>query len=196
MKVQASKFISPKDLKRLLNESKKMTELAISGHAEKRYINDYFIFAIAAYTGLRISELASLEWRDVGEDYLVVRKGKGGKAGTVYFGRKTSEVFETLRCARNRAGQPSCDSSRIFVGIRGPMTRHGLHERFKHWRTRLGLRNGIGLHSLRHAYAVTMIENGISLSLIRDQLRHSNIAVTSTYLSHTKEARSKLQELL
>ena len=60
------------------------------------------------------------------------------------------------------------------------------HRRFKRSMEISGVyRKGLSLHSLRHFYATNCLEQGLSLTYVRDALGHSNISVTSVYLSFT-----------
>lgn len=152
------------------------------------FIVDYYLISIAARTGLRISELAALSWDAIGEDFLIVRNGKGGKARSVYFGPETAKVFDEFRKVTGGEGS-------LFVGRKGPLTPSGLHDRFKYWKERVGLPKSITMHSLRHYYATDLLDKGADLIMVRNQLGHSNIAVTSLYLHHTETALERLKAI-
>lgn len=163
---------------------------------EVRNVIDYYMFSIIANTGLRISESLNLKWSDVHEDFLVVRPeiSKNRKRGTVYFGNKTKALFDKWREIRlTTLKRKSTDY--IFSMTGQVPSRSYMHIRFKYWFEQTGLPFNLSIHSLRHTYATLCLDNGLSLTFVRDNLRHSSIAVTSKYLHLTKESRQKVKDL-
>lgn len=191
MEVLASKLPSTQIVKKLVNELTRERDGALAtGQNMKQFVLDYYLIQITFHTGLRISEMASLTWADVSDEYLIVRLGKGSKNRTVYFGDVTKALL-----AEYKAWSKGEGADHLFIGERGPMTRHGLHRRFEYWKVRMRLPKEFTFHSMRHHYATHMLENGVSLAMVKSQLGHASIATTSVYLHHTKEAREKLQKV-
>lgn len=186
MNITAEKFIS------LREESKFFKALAKASSVQDRAaIVDNMLFNLLALTGLRISEALNLKWDDIGEDYLVVRKQKNGKDnGTVHIGNKLLEML-----AQFKSSNPYAYSAYLFNTQKGPMKRTNAHERLKYWLKVAGLRDTISCHSFRHTYATRGLDAGLPLTIMRDQLRHSNIAVTSVYLHFSQENKDKLKEI-
>ncbi len=163
---------------------------------EARIVIDYFLFSIIAHTGLRISEALKLKWSDVHEDFLIIRPeiSKNKKRGTVYFGIKTQDFFRELQELRTNVIKRK-PSDYIF-SLNGKVTsRSYMHTRFKFWIEQVGLPDNLSIHSLRHTYGTMCLDNGLPLTFVRDNLRHSSIAVTSKYLHLTKESRQKVKDL-
>lgn len=149
------------------------------------------MIAITWNTGMRISEIAKLNWLDVREDFLIVREGKGGKARTIFFGKKTKKLFKSCRNFGDSQYKNVLDGP-VFWGRQGRLSTAQIHRRSKKWFKKLYFPKDITFHSLRHGYATRMIEEGVSLPLLRDQLGHSSISITSVYLHYTKAARKVL----
>lgn len=193
----ADKILTENQAEILLKEVEKAKDEAIETGKKLKYINDYYLFFFAYYTGLRVSELTELKWQDFGEDYVMVRMGKGKKSRTVYFGDKTKCEKIHFQNVQKKLFKRQCEQKdHIFIGQRGPLGRVAAHMRLKYWVERLGLPDSISMHSHRHGYATRLLDNGVPLQLVRDQLGHSNISVTSTYLHFTEEAKQKLKKVL
>lgn len=163
-----------------------------------RIVQDYFIFTLIAFTGLRVSEALTLNVDDIGDDYLIIRKdvSKNRKEGTVYFGKKTKTLIDDYLTFREFKFS-WMNNNYLFPskGKRGYQSRSYLHKRFKYWLDICGLPSHLSIHSLRHTYGTLCLDKGLSLTFVRDNLRHSSISITSRYLHLTKENRKKVQEI-
>lgn len=196
-KLSADKILTEKQAKLMLKELGREKDNAASGSAGTKYINDYYLVAIAYYTGLRVSEMSDLKWADVSADYLMVRNGKGGKSRSVTLGIQSLKLLDEFKAVQRERLNRACGSDDyLFLGQRGKLGRTGIHLRFKYWLKRLGLSPKLSFHSLRHGYATRLLDNGIPLASVRDQLGHSNISITSTYLHFTEAAREKLKRVV
>jgi len=202
--VSADKVLSEvqltKLIKRLKQEKDKSLSIIVVSKkrvpSEVRTVIDYYLFTLITQTGLRISEALQLAKSDIHEDFLVVRAeiSKNGKKGTVYFGPKTksliNEFIEIKKTILKR------DHWESVFSLNGKLpSRSHCHIRFKHWLKVVGLPLTLSIHSLRHSYGTLCLDKGLSLTFVRDNLRHSNISVTSQYLHLTKESRDKVKEL-
>lgn len=185
----ADRVLTETDGKRLLKILKNAKDAALVTGKNRAHVADYYLIAIVTNTGLRISEVAALKWSDVHADHLTVQRGKGGKRRTVFFGKATRALFDEFR-----AHCKTLDEF-VFNGQRGPLTRTAIHRRFHYWKRRTGISDSVTFHSLRHGYATRMLDYGVPLTSVRDQLGHSNISITSVYLHFTQEAREKLSQL-
>lgn len=192
-----NKIITEKHARKLLRATKEAMEFAISTGKNLHYINDHYLFAIAYHTGLRVSELLDLTWADISEDSLLVRNGKGNKKRSVVFGTKTREIIDSFQDTQKEyLGRECYFDDPLFIGQRGQLSRVGAHLRLKHWLTKLGLPKSLSLHSFRHGYATRLLNEGIPLHSVKEQLGHSNIAITSVYLHFTEEAKDRLKKVL
>lgn len=192
-----NKITTEKHARKLLRTTKETMELAISTGKNLHYINDHYLFAIAYHTGLRVSELLDLTWGDISEDSLLVRRGKGNKKRSVVFGSKTREIIDGFRDAQQRhLGRECAADTPLFIGQRGKFGRVGAHLRLKYWSNKLGLPKSLSMHSFRHGYATRLLNQGIPLHSVKEQLGHTNIAVTSVYLHFTDEAKDRLKKIL
>ncbi len=136
---------------------------------------------IALKTGLRFGELIALSWEDIDfkNNLMIVRKSfscgrlGGTKSNKIRYIPLLDEVSELLlaKTSRNgfiftRDGQSLCKVSCL----------RWLHKACK----AAGLRN-IGWHSLRHTFASHLAQNGVSITLVKELLGHSDIRTTMRY---------------
>lgn len=202
--ISADKVLSEDQLTKLLKRLKMEKEKSILSiknsmlrqPKECRIIVDYFLFALLSHTGLRISEALNLLWSDVHTDFLIVRAeiSKNGKKGTVYFGPKTRTLLDELLVLKN--GMLKRTETDLLFSTSGKVaSRSYAHGRFKYWLSQCQLPTQLSIHSLRHTYGTICLDNGLSLTFVRDQLRHSNISITSQYLHLTKANRERVKDL-
>lgn len=185
MNITADKFISLSEEKKLFKAIAKQAEAG-----DRSAIVDQMLFHLLLLTGLRISEALNLKWEDIGEDYLVLPDTKSNKKQTVHIGNKLLKLL-----AEFKEANPYSFSKYVFNTQKGKMGRTSAHDRLKYWLKVAGLRDSITCHSFRHTYATRCLDANLPLPVVRDQLRHSSIAVTSVYLHFSKENKDKLKEL-
>lgn len=193
----ADKIIDERQVKLLLKETGREKDNSVATGKNLKYLNDYFSIGIAYNTGLRISELVAVKWQDIQKEFLIVRCGKGGKSRTIYYGERTYNLFEEFKKLQSELlKRPCAENDFVFIGQRGALKRCAVHLRFKYWINRLGLPKTLSFHSLRHGFATRLLDNSVPLQAVKEQLGHSNISVTSTYLHFTTEAKEKIEQLL
>jgi len=129
--------------------------------------------------GLRISEAVHLKPTDVDSQRMVIRveQGKGQKDRYVMLSPK---LLETLR-GYWRAVRPK---SWLFDGdVSGqPITRSAVEVACQKARRLSGIRKPISPHSMRHAFAVHLLESGTDIRTIQLLLGHRSLATTARYL--------------
>ncbi|WP_029215637.1 tyrosine-type recombinase/integrase [Kallotenue papyrolyticum] len=129
------------------------------------------------YAGLRISETAALEWRDIDLDHgeLVVRDGKGGKMRRIPLHPRLRAELETVPVSERQpiravVGQPNGE----------PLTLKALGHVFDRWLRRRGII--ATAHRLRHTFATELLRNGANIRYIQELLGHQDISTTEIYL--------------
>ena len=196
--VSAEKVLFESDFETLTRETYREMMAALQMGERLHYITDHHAFAIAFYTGLRVSELLALRWRDIDlrRGHLIVRHGKGDRTRTVSFGRRVSALFsEFLALSQAHLAAKCTPDDFLFLGRRGPLSPSGIHRRLKFWLAKCGLPPHYSMHSLRHGFATRLLDEGIDINTIRTQLGHSSISTTSVYMHFSKGALQKLREV-
>lgn len=141
-------------------------------------------------TGLRISEVISLEFKNVDYDECIIRvMGKGSKERIVpvndYAIKYLKEYIDNYRpeLVKNDI------NNYIFLNNHGRMlTRQGIFKMIKNYAALKNIKKTIGPHTLRHTFATHLLENGADLRVIQELLGHSDISTTQIYMHLTKEA--------
>lgn len=153
----------------------------------------YALFYTALTTGLRVGELAALEWRDVHGDSLHVRRTAGGDGTKTKAANRvlklptdTLAVLEQHRgvLAAERIGGPL-----VFPTASGGMvTRSNVRRALARWAGHAGV-TILTPHELRHTYASMAIANGMTPADLARQLGHTNAAFTlRTYVHFFERA--------
>ncbi len=144
-----------------------------------RPARDRAIFELLYGCGLRVSELAGLNFEDIdrSEGWLRVR-GKGRKERQVPLPRKAAEALE-----RYLAERPIVKEQRaIFLNHRGGrLTTRGIAIIVKFYATYLSGDPSVHPHSFRHAYATHLLADGADLRAIQELLGHSRLSTTQKY---------------
>jgi site-specific recombinase XerD len=130
-------------------------------------------------TGLRISEAVSLKTDDIDSHRMVIRvdQGKGQKDRYVMLSPKLLEILRIWW----RVSKPRCW---LFPGDFPdcPITRPAVEKACEKTRRLSGIRKPITPHSLRHAFAVHLLESGTDVRTIQLLLGHRSLATTARYL--------------
>jgi site-specific recombinase XerD len=128
--------------------------------------------------GLRISEAVHLKTSDIDSQRMVIRvaQGKGHKDRYVMLSPK---LLDTLRDYW-RIERPK---QWLFPGyLDQPITRHAVGVACRQAQRRSGLAKPVTPHSLRHAFAVHLLEAGTDVRTIQLLLGHRGLATTAKYL--------------
>jgi site-specific recombinase XerD len=142
-------------------------------------LRDRLLLLLLVDCGLRASEVAALDVRDVDleERVLLVRCGKGGKPRRVPFGRQTAETLAEWLAVRN-----GLDSPRLFVSCYGAaLDRHGVAGIVDRAAKRAGIARHVGPHRLRHTFAISYLRAGGDVFTLQRILGHSTLAMTRRY---------------
>ncbi|MGB9907519.1 MAG: site-specific tyrosine recombinase XerD [Candidatus Saccharicenans sp.] len=156
-------------------------------------IRDRAILEILYGCGLRVSELVSLELKDIrlAQGFLIC-KGKGSKERIVPVGRAAAgwlkNYLREVRPSWDQTGSPA-----VFLTRRGkPFTRQGIWKILKSYGQEAGLRDKIHPHVLRHSFATHLLERGADLRSVQMLLGHSQITTTQIY---THVSRERLKQI-
>ncbi len=130
-------------------------------------------------SGLRLSELCNLRWRDLDlSEGLVQVLGKGGKARIVPVGSHACRALAEWRSASG--GQ---DAMPVFPGRGGdkPISTRAVQLRLRQLAQRQGVFKRVHPHLLRHSFATHVLESSGDLRGVQELLGHADIATTQIY---------------
>ena len=134
-------------------------------------------------TGLRVSELVSVQLSDLNIEMGVLRTvGKGHKTRLVPVGRTALDAIEAYMSGSRRAILKRRDSQYLFVTARGSaMTRQAFWKLLGRYRLMAGIGKPITPHVLRHSFATHLLERGADLRSLQLMLGHADISTTQIY---------------
>ena len=129
-------------------------------------------------SGLRLSELCALRWRELDLDEGLVRvTGKGNKTRVVPVGSHAR-----LALAAWRADTPSAPSAPVFPGrVAAPISPRAVQLRLRAAAQRQGVWKRVHPHLLRHSFASHVLESSGDLRGVQELLGHADIATTQIY---------------
>jgi integrase/recombinase XerD len=144
--------------------------------------------------GLRVSELVNVTTDQVNLTQGVVRlMGKGNKERLVPLGEEAVDWLQRYisESRPELAGQTS--ARQLFITRRGGgMTRQAFWHRLRHHAVKSGINKSLSPHTLRHAFATHLLNNGADLRVVQMLLGHSDLSTTQIY---THVARERLKDL-
>jgi integrase/recombinase XerD len=134
-------------------------------------------------TGLRVSELVSLELNDVNlETRVLVARGKGSKERLVPIGGPAAEAVRAYLFGARDVLLRGRRSKDLFVTPRGGrMTRQGFAKIVARSARMAGIRRPISPHKLRHSFATHLLEGGADLRAVQAMLGHADVSTTQIY---------------
>jgi integrase/recombinase XerD len=157
-------------------------------------LRDRAMLEVLYATGLRISELISLQLTSINQRQGVVRvTGKGGKERLVPMG-ETSLLWLRRYLQEARDELLGEAGSVLFPSRRGQqMTRQTFWHAIKRYALIAGIPTTVSPHTLRHAFATHLVDNGADLRAVQMMLGHSDLSTTQIY---THIAQQRLQNLV
>ena len=154
-------------------------------------LRDKVMLEVLYACGLRISELVALQVRQVNLRQGVVRVlGKGGKERIVPLGQTAIEWLQRYLVQARGQLLPQ-GGAVLFPSNRGrQMTRQTFWYAIKKYARQAGLPEDISPHTLRHAFATHLVDNGADLRAVQMMLGHSDLSTTQIY-THIAQQRLK-----
>jgi site-specific recombinase XerD len=147
-------------------------------------------------TGLRRNEFANLNWNDIYKQrghYWIRVVGKGRREGDVPLNKAGLEVLNRYRKSIHRGVFDGDDEGPVLRNLAGTQ---GVSGKTVHTVVKAALQASsdpslakASAHWLRHSAASHMLDAGIPLAIVRDNLRHANISTTSRYIHTGKDQR-------
>lgn len=186
---------SPKVEKRLpkplsLDEVERL--LKAPTNSDKRtakHLRDTALLTTLYATGMRVTEIVSLQLSDVDLTQLVLTcPGKDEQTRILPFDYLTGHVLAVYL----QEGRPSllknADEQALFLNHRGQqLTRQGLWLIIKAYAKEANLSVPVTPHTLRHSFAAHKLERGFNLHEVQQLLGHANISTTQIYTQLEKE---------
>lgn len=164
--------------------SNKEIELLLAQPAcvdEKGY-RDKAMLELMYATGIRVSELIELNIDDVNIEVGVIKCANAKKGRVIPLYPAALKALKAyLKDIRNSMlADP--DEPALFVNVNGArMSRQGFWKILKHYQQTAGIEKEITPHTLRHSFAVHLLENGADIDSLQELMGHCDISSTQMY---------------
>lgn len=174
----AVEYYSKEEISKIISSIKRKR-----GCTKANLVRNKLIISLLYSTGLRVSELCSLNVRDVMEDTISVI-GKNQKARICFVDCRSRKLIDSYLELRTD-NQPW-----LFMGSGGNrLTPSDVRHFFTRLRKETEFKT-IHPHAIRHSYATNLLENGAHIFMLKELMGHSSISSTAIYL-HVKNPELK-----
>ena len=181
---KAPSILTSKEVELLLDQPKTV---------DLKGIRDKAMLEFAYATGMRVTEIISLNVSDVSlsEGYVTCTSGK--KKRTIPLGSLSLAALKEY-CEKARPILIKDENTEaLFVNINGKrLTRQGFWKIVKYYKDQAHISKDITPHVLRHSFATHLLQNGADLKAIQSMLGHSDISSTQVYMQFQNESLKEI----
>ena len=196
-------FLSVKEVNRLLESPaqvrrKESTGKKQSRFSEYRVLRDTAILEVLYSTGARVSEICTLQQRNV--DLLsgvVIVKGKGMKERLCPLGAPACKALRRMLSKAEEIWQGGVKGRdcAVFLNREGQaITVRSVERMMKKYLLAAGLNEKLSPHALRHSFATHMLDAGADLRSVQELLGHVGLSTTQIYTHVTVERLKKVYD--
>ena len=133
-------------------------------------------------TGMRVTELISLNVEDVNLEMGIVKCHSEKKARVIPMYPAAQKALGVYLSDVRSTMISDVSEKALFVNIGGTrMSRQGFWKILKYYQAKAGIEKEITPHTLRHSFAVHLLENGADLGSLQELMGHSDISSTQLY---------------
>ena len=133
-------------------------------------------------TGIRVSELIELDISDVNLDLGIIKCSGAKKIRMIPLYPAALKALNVYLRDVREAMLATPDEKALFVNVGGArMSRQGFWKILKHYQQMAHIEKEITPHTLRHSFAVHLLENGADLRVVQEFLGHADISSTQLY---------------
>jgi len=149
---------------------------------DSKGFRDKAMLEVMYATGIRVTELINLDVDDVNLDLGIIKCSGSRKSRAIPLYpaalRALSQYLENIR--GGMVADP--DERALFVNVSGiRMSRQGFWKILKHYQNTAHIEKEITPHTLRHSFAVHLLENGADVGSVQELMGHSDISSTQVY---------------
>ena len=146
-------------------------------------LRDHAILELFYSSGLRLSELVSLNQNDINfDDGTISVIGKGNKERVIPVGSFASKAIEKWLELRKNIKNLTSENKILFLSQNGKkLTPRAIQYRLKFWAIKQGIPENIHPHLLRHSFASHLLQSSQDLRAVQELLGHANISTTQIY---------------
>lgn len=175
------KTLATHEIRSLLLSADVEIKDAKTDFAYNQAVRNYAILLLLVSTGMRISEISSIEMNDLDllERTLLI-KGKGSKERLTYI--SSDIAFGHIKNWINIRYQFNPKSNRLFINKYGnSLSIYSIGNIYSKYKKLAGITETSTPHHLRHTFATKLLDNGADLRSVQELLGHSSITTTQIY---------------
>ncbi len=144
-------------------------------------------------TGIRVTELIELNVEDVNLELGLVKCGGSNKSRSIPLYPAALRALSAYLWYVRSGMLADPSEKALFVNVSGTrMSRQGFWKILKHYQQTANIEKEITPHTLRHSFAVHLLENGADLGSLQELMGHSDISSTQLY---TQMVNQKLKSV-
>ncbi len=175
---------SPKISKKLphLLSMREIKELFNIELDDERILMEMCILIIFYSTGIRISELARIELKNIKLSNRIIRVfGKGKKERDVILSKKSVVIIEKYIEAFELNGKKYLFESLSKKNISGHISEKTIYNITKKHLKRISNDEKLSPHSIRHSFATHLLQSGADMMSVKELLGHESLSSTQVY---------------
>jgi len=157
-------------------------------------VRDKAMLELLYATGIRVSELIALDVDDVNlyMDYILSSKGTPNER-VIPIGKMAVKTLSLYLDKHRMNFIKDSGEKSLFVNYHGKrLTRQGFWKIVRGYTSQANINKNITPHTLRHSFAVHLLQNGADLKSVQEMLGHADISTTQVY---TLISKSKIKEV-
>ena len=133
-------------------------------------------------TGIRVTELIDLDVDDVNLELGIIKCAGAKKSRSIPLYPAALKALKAYMVDIRRGMLADPEEKALFVNVSGVrMSRQGFWKILKHYQSTAHIEKEITPHTLRHSFAVHLLENGADLGSVQELMGHSDISSTQMY---------------
>lgn len=165
--------LSLEDMIKLLEQPNEATD---------KGMRDKAMLELLYATGMRVSELISLKLSDLNIEMSYVQCQSGRKLRTLPFNDEAKRALKNYLKKTRPVFVKNDAVQEVFTNCSGePMSRQGFWKLIRSYGEKAKIATPITPHTLRHSFAVHMVENGADLRSVQEMMGHSDLSTTQVY---------------
>ena len=171
-----------KKLPQILSGKEVELLLAQPACVDAKGLRDKAMLEVMYATGIRVSELIELDVGNVNLELGVIKCNGPKKSRLIPLYPAALKALTVYLTDVRDAMLAEPDEQALFVNIGGArMSRQGFWKILKHYQQTAHIEKDITPHTLRHSFAVHLLENGADLNSVQELMGHSDISSTQMY---------------
>lgn len=158
-------------------------------------LRNALIFEILYVSGMRVSELCSIQLSDIPRNFCKIKVlGKGNKERFVFLGRSCQKILqEYLQKREVYLSELKKGCSYLLLNQNATrLSERGVRYILNHFNKILQIPKGIHPHRFRHTFATDLLNAGADIRAVQEMLGHASLSTTQKY---TEVSKDRLREI-